>query len=490
MNTVDEFLEHYGAKGMKWGVRRDERGLSDSDKALNISQRSQVRIASSISSLAAVGMASNAAATLFQLQSRFEHLRILKEVQNYAENSPYIDDAGREAIKQTRSHIVKGLIGSAVGATAIATAVGIVTRRTAKAYFAPLHKVYGDAKPKINRELKDLSKDIKKGKRPKLTSRQYESEVSSIVAKHMTKDVSNALRPFHELARSQLGTEFNTKNLKISFEKLPNTDLYSKMTVKTPTGLKLVKAIRNVEHAESDKAGSLSPDLDLFFDYKFDLDGHVVDWACPTIEIADDLFEGRFDMMEVTKKFAPESNLEQSDFTGEFLSHYGTRGMKWGVRKKSSPRPAFMPPVKSSTNRPKWQSSPPNKNVAPPASVPKATLASRFSKKKTPKIISEEAQQFREIRLKAKRDGVQSLSNKDLEVVNKRIELQAKYNKAFPKKKNPFIDVAIEGILSDFATQPILKYMGDKKVSPVMITVVKTAIELNKQSRKSATSKK
>lgn len=332
---------------MKWGVRKDERALSQKDQALNITQRSQVKLASGISALAAIGMTSNAAATLFQLQARFEHLKIAQAVIDSAQNNPFISDAGKEALKATKSHIIKGLIGSALATTAISSAIGIVTHRTAKAYFAPIHKVYGDAKPKIRGDLKKLSKDIKSGKRAHLTKKEYEAEVSKIVEKHMTKDMSNVLSPFHELARTQLGLELNTKKLNISFEKLPNTDLASKMTITTPTGLKLVKAIKVVEH--SDIAPDSLPDMELYFDYQFDADGHVEDWSCPTIEIADDLFENRFDLASVTSKYDPSSLGEGGVIKHDYIGTHtvvdsdrldsGVKGMKWGIRKSTTAGP-------------------------------------------------------------------------------------------------------------------------------------------------------
>lgn len=333
-------ISHFGVKGQKWGVRRDERALGTKDKALNLSQRSQVKIASAVSALAAIGISSNAAATAFQLQSRWEHLQILRAVADQAQNSPYINDAGREALRVTRNKIVKGLVASAVMTTAISTTIGVVTHRTAKAYFAPLHKVYGDAKPRINSDLRKLSKDIKSGKRPHMSVKDYNTEVSKIVAKHMTKDKANMLQPFHELARSQLGLEYNTKSLDISFAKLPNTDLYSKMTIVTPDGLKLVKAIRNVEHADLSDDGSFK-DLDLYFDYKFDSEGYIVDFSIPTLEIANDMIEGNFDLDKVASEFGGEPMLKHdegltallSEHGDKSISHHGIKGMKWGVRR-------------------------------------------------------------------------------------------------------------------------------------------------------------
>lgn len=321
------YIVHSGVKGMRWGVRRDEKALGSQDKALNISQRSQVRVASTISALAAVGMSTNAAATVFRLQSRWEHYKVAKSVMENAENNPLINDAGREALRQTKNDIVRGIIGSALATTAVSIAIGVVTQRTAKAYFAPVHKVYADVKPRINGDLRKLGKDIKSGKRPKMTVKDYHTEVSKIVERHMTKDKGNLLSPFHELARNQMGLQYNTKKLNIKFQKLPNTDLYEKMTVTTPDGLKLVKAVKVVKHADiSDEVG----DVDMFFDYSFDDEGFIDEWSCPTLEVANDMFENDFDLEAIISNF---DEVEHSLVGGETLCHYGRLGMRWGVRR-------------------------------------------------------------------------------------------------------------------------------------------------------------
>ena len=305
---VNSFLAHFGVKGMRWGVRRDERALSESDKALNMSQRSQVKIASTISALAAAGMTTNAAAMIFQLQGRIERYQVAKALLDEAQNNPFIDDAGRVAIKQTKDHIVQGIIGSAMATTAVTVAIGVITQRTAKSYFAPMHKVYGDSKPRINSDLKALSKSIQKGNRPRMTVTQYHREVSKIVEKHMTSDRKNLLAPFHELARQQLGLQYNTKKLKIKFEKLPNTDLYDKMTIVSPDGIKLVKAIKKVKHSMLDDYDESLGDLDLFFDYKFDSEGFIQEWSCPTLEVAHELLEGTLDVSSITSRFGVGSH--------------------------------------------------------------------------------------------------------------------------------------------------------------------------------------
>ena len=333
-DPIDDYLAHFGVKGMRWGVRKDVRVLAKPDRHLNVTQRSQVRIASAVSALAAIGITSNAAATAFQLQSRFEHLKLIQTGLEYMDNNPLMSPAAREAAKAAKNDMIRGLISSAALTTAVSATIGIVTHRTAKAYFAPIHKVYSDSKRAINSDLRKLGKELKSGDR-KMSGKDYHQEVSKIVEKHMIKDKSNILNPFHELARNQLGLEYNTKKLRIKFEKLPNTDLYEKMTVTTPDGLKLVKAIKNVQHSEPDDI----PDLDFFFHYKFDSDGLVEEFSCPTIEIAHDILEGRLDVNVLNETYSPSSEssgameIEHVEDVDAFLMHFGVKGMRWGVRR-------------------------------------------------------------------------------------------------------------------------------------------------------------
>jgi hypothetical protein len=88
----------------------------------------------------------------------------------------------------------------------------------------------------------------------------------------------------------------------------------------------------------------------------------------------------------------PDS-LKQSDAVDEFLEHYGIRGMKWGVRRKSS---------KSSSPE--------------PDDAPEHTRA-------------------RSLHTVAKTRGTRKLTNKDLEDLNKRLNLEQNYSNLTTKTK-------------------------------------------------------
>lgn len=127
------------------------------------------------------------------------------------------------------------------------------------------------------------------------------------------------------------------------------------------------------------------------------------------------------------------------ELVGEFLEHHGVKGMKWGQRRFGrgrsgsgrsgrSGRSRSSGPVKMGV-KPAWHSPPMKKIMAAPA--PSST---GHAGKKHGKYLSEDAQQIHELRLKVKKHGVASLTNKDLEIINKRVELHQKYIKAHPKK--------------------------------------------------------
>lgn len=173
----------------------------------------------------------------------------------------------------------------------------------------------------------------------------------------------------------------------------------------------------------------------------------------------------------------------------DFLEHYGTKGMKWGVRKASKPRPAFMPPVKGGS-KPAWQSPPPQKQVSVPvAARPKRRLLGR---KKTPKELSEDAAKFQAVRAKAKTKGVQSLTNAELRVVTERMQLQKKYSELFPKQRNPLVDAAvdtlIEQALSDTREMKINSFIGPR--SPNSAVAVATAMTVGRAYRAATKNKK
>lgn len=142
-----------------------------------------------------------------------------------------------------------------------------------------------------------------------------------------------------------------------------------------------------------------------------------------------------------------EENLE-TETVDDVLSHYGVPGMKWGRRKSSGGTSVAAPSPKASGGKPAWQSPPAKAKAAMSQPVPKLSRKD-IKKAKKQKDFSSDAKEFQVLKQKVKKKGLESLTNDDLKKVNQRMELQQKYKKSFPKKKNPLVTILTNDILLD-----------------------------------------
>lgn len=124
----------------------------------------------------------------------------------------------------------------------------------------------------------------------------------------------------------------------------------------------------------------------------------------------------------------------------DIIAHYGVPGMKWGRRKSSNGG--------SSGPSSAVQDSPPKVGRG---------LLGRKVKVRVAKENSPDAVEFKALKLKAKTKGIDSLSNTEVRAVTNRFNLEKNYRDAFPRQRNPIVEVAIKGILIKTGKKSILE---------------------------------
>lgn len=131
----------------------------------------------------------------------------------------------------------------------------------------------------------------------------------------------------------------------------------------------------------------------------------------------------------------------------DVLAHYGIPGMKWGVRKKSSSSVNSYDVVDTKTGTKISVGYDPKKikMIQQPDGTLKATSKSKRALKEHKKSVAEamkkampdapDASQAYEARFIAKNVGINKLSNKELEALIKRVNLEKKYTELYPTEK-------------------------------------------------------
>lgn len=112
----------------------------------------------------------------------------------------------------------------------------------------------------------------------------------------------------------------------------------------------------------------------------------------------------------------------------DFLEHYGTRGMKWGIRRSSAQLGRASESSEKTNGKPPWQS------------APSRAGSSGSSKPGRPNVAHDQIV-FEALKAKAKTHGLTSLSNDEIRVLTNRAETLKKAYTTFPKpqtKKQKF----------------------------------------------------
>ena len=114
----------------------------------------------------------------------------------------------------------------------------------------------------------------------------------------------------------------------------------------------------------------------------------------------------------------------------DFLEHYGVKGMKWGVRRGDSPR-------KASYNR---------KTTVTKQPVRKLDDGTVYPVDRMGRRISDDAARANIIKIAAKGHGTDVLSNRQLQELNNRLNLEQNYSRLNPKTQSVGKQFAVAAI--------------------------------------------
>lgn len=260
------------------------------------------------------------------------------------------------------------------------------------AYVAPLATRWGHVKPIVDRNIKTInSKYEAKLSNPSLKAK-YDEEIQKMVI-NTFKNTTNKGLVFPS-ASSRLASKHtgDLKNAKYDFY-TNGKEAYLRVTTD-----KKVEDLRvgKFKHAEN-KENAVTFDIPVFM--LIDDKGFVMEVSIPELE-----------------DFKHFTDVE------EFLSHYGVRGMHWGVRRQRSSAGSSAPAPKSK-GKPPWQSKPPKH--------PRSNGSG--SAHPTTSHVSNDQIVFQALKNKAKTHGIHSLSNDEIRVLTNRAEVLKKAQTAFPK---------------------------------------------------------
>ena len=171
----------------------------------------------------------------------------------------------------------------------------------------------------------------------------------------------------------------------------------------------------------------------------------------------------------------------------EILEHSGVKGMHWGVRRnlRSGSSSTMLAPKPSARIGGKFVANPSGKKAA--ILKDSNTMKSKLSRSKDKNPPSAEGATYKQLLTKAKKEGIHTLSNEELRTISLRNEAEVKFNKAFPRKKNPAATLLVAALLSDYGNSKLSNLAG--KVHPKGAETVKGLGEIAKALKPAKTEK-
>lgn len=351
-----EFLEHFGVKGMRWGVRKEQvsgAARSGAKKAGDVAGP----VAKKVGDI--VGPAAKTAASKAGPPAKKAATAVGdRHFKSQANSSRNVTHLIREATNRTRNEDLPKINAKYQGKT----------------------KTSGRLKVSPNR-LNDTQQ------------KAYREEVKAAYVKHLNdaanQTTSGSGNYRYEIAKPRLAKETTAVRWR-------------------------VKAVK-VEHAVGGDEFDVIP--------VFDADGYIVDFKVETVE---------------------DAIAQSIDLGSEFLAHFGVKGMRWGVR---------------------------NHKGDPVAVTPQATSKVPHGTKRKTKIevdggenhpAHEDAVKVAEAKAKLQKSGTAALSNKELQDVANRIQLEERVKILTSSKGKKFVKNQFQNEGQNLARQSVRA--GTRKV--------------------------
>lgn len=153
----------------------------------------------------------------------------------------------------------------------------------------------------------------------------------------------------------------------------------------------------------------------------------------------------------------PDSMKQSTDNVDDFLEHYGVKGMKWGVRREGSSRPSLKRTVEQAKNKARTELKERTDTETHVRAKPGRHVQVVGGKKKTP---HEDAIKARVAEQIAKRNTLDALSNKELQHLVNRMNLESQYrNLAINETRKTAVEKWVEKTLSTKLDKS-LEFMG------------------------------